>query len=51
MAAARKVIATCAVTGSGHTSTMSPYLPCTPDEIAWQSVAAAEACRQAFEPP
>jgi uncharacterized protein (DUF849 family) len=43
MAAARKVIVTCAVTGSGHTPTMSPYLPCTPDEIAQQSVAAAEA--------
>jgi uncharacterized protein (DUF849 family) len=41
--AARKVIITCAVTGSVHTPTMSPYLPITPDEIARESVAAAEA--------
>ena len=27
----RKVIITCAVTGSVHTPTMSPYLPITPD--------------------
>ncbi|NNE60190.1 MAG: 3-keto-5-aminohexanoate cleavage protein [Woeseia sp.] len=38
-----KVIITCAVTGSIHTPTMSPHLPVTPDEIASQSVAAAEA--------
>ncbi len=38
-----KVIITCAVTGSIHTPTMSPHLPVTPDEIAEQSVAAAEA--------
>ncbi len=31
---ARKVIITCAVTGSIHTPTMSPYLPVTPAEIA-----------------
>ena len=43
MTKARKVIITCAVTGSGHTPTMSPYLPCTPDEIAHDSVAAAGA--------
>jgi uncharacterized protein (DUF849 family) len=43
MAAARKVIITCAVTGSIHTPTMTPYLPLTPDEIAKDSVAAAEA--------
>ncbi len=41
--ASRKVIITCAVTGSIHTPTMSPHLPLTPDEIAEQSVAAAEA--------
>lgn len=41
--AARKVIITCAVTGSIHTPTMSPYLPVTPDEIATQAIAAAEA--------
>ena len=38
-----KVIITCAVTGSIHTPTMSPHLPITPDEIADQSIAAAEA--------
>jgi uncharacterized protein (DUF849 family) len=40
---ARKVIITCAVTGSVHTPTMSPYLPVTPDEIAAEAIAAAEA--------
>ena len=30
----RKVIITCAVTGSVHTPSMTPYLPITPDEIA-----------------
>ena len=40
---AGKVIITCAVTGSIHTPTMSDYLPITPDEIAEQSIAAAEA--------
>lgn len=39
----RKVIITCAVTGSVHTPTMSPHLPITPDDIAEQAVAAAEA--------
>lgn len=39
----RKVIITCAVTGSIHTPTMSPHLPCTPEEIAEQAIAAAEA--------
>lgn len=38
-----KVIITCAVTGSIHTPTMSPYLPVTPDEITEQGVAAAKA--------
>ncbi len=38
-----KVIITCAVTGSIHTPSMSPHLPLTPDEIAEQSIAAAEA--------
>lgn len=42
-AAANKVIITCAVTGSIHTPTMSPYLPITPDEVAEQAIAAAEA--------
>ncbi|MDX1498992.1 MAG: 3-keto-5-aminohexanoate cleavage protein [Woeseiaceae bacterium] len=38
-----KVIITCAVTGSIHTPTMSPYLPVTPEEITEQGIAAAEA--------
>ena len=41
--AGRKVIITCAVTGSIHTPTMTPYLPITPDEIARASIEAAEA--------
>jgi uncharacterized protein (DUF849 family) len=43
MAERRKVIITCAVTGSIHTPTMSPHLPITPAEIAEQSIGAAEA--------
>jgi uncharacterized protein (DUF849 family) len=39
----RKVIITCAVTGSIHTPTMSPHLPITPDQIADAAVGAAEA--------
>ena len=39
----RKVIITCAGTGSIHTPTMSPHLPYTPNDIADQAVAAAEA--------
>ncbi len=38
-----KIIITCAVTGGAHTPTMSDALPCTPSEIADQSIAAAEA--------
>ena len=38
-----KVIISCAVTGSIHTPTMSPYLPLTPDEVATQAIDAAEA--------
>ncbi len=38
-----KVIITCAVTGGIHTPTMSDALPITPDEIAQQSIEAAEA--------
>ena len=41
--AQHKVIITCAVTGSIHTPTMSPYLPVTPDQIAEQAIEAAEA--------
>ena len=43
MAAADKVIITCAVTGSIHTPTMSPHLPITPDDIAEASIGAWEA--------
>ena len=39
----RKVIITCAVTGSIHTPTMSPHLPVTPDQIAHSAIEAAEA--------
>ncbi len=43
MAKDGKVIITCAVTGSIHTPTMSEYLPITPNEIATDAIAAAEA--------
>jgi 3,5-dioxohexanoate:acetyl-CoA acetone transferase len=43
MAKSGKVIITCAVTGSIHTPTMSPYLPITPAEVANQAIGAAEA--------
>jgi uncharacterized protein (DUF849 family) len=43
MAAQRKVIITCAVTGAIHTPSMSPYLPITPDEIAEAAIGAAKA--------
>ena len=43
MAKTRKVIISCAVTGSIHTPSMSPHLPVTPDEIAEAAIAAAEA--------
>src|SRR5688500_7837832 len=41
--ASRKVVITCAITGSIHTPSMSPHLPVTPAEIADAAVAAAEA--------
>ena len=40
---AGKVIITCALTGSGHTPSMSPYLPYTVSDLVDQGVAAAEA--------
>jgi uncharacterized protein (DUF849 family) len=43
MAEQRKVIITCAVTGAGHTPTMSPALPYTVEDIVSQSIAAVEA--------
>ena len=39
---ARKAIITCAVTGSLHTPTMSPYLPITAEEIADAAIGAVE---------
>ncbi|MBO9436447.1 3-keto-5-aminohexanoate cleavage protein [Ruegeria sp. R13_0] len=38
-----KILISCAITGSIHTPSMSPHLPVTADEIAAQSVEAAEA--------
>jgi len=43
MASKRKVVITCAVTGSIHTPTMSPHLPITAQEIADAAIGAAEA--------
>jgi uncharacterized protein (DUF849 family) len=43
MRKSRKVIITCAPTGSIHTPSMSPHLPVTPDEIARAAIEAAEA--------
>lgn len=42
-ASKKKVIISCALTGSIHTPTMSDALPVTPDEIVEQGVGAAEA--------
>lgn len=39
----RKVILTCAITGSIHTPSMSPHLPVTPEQIAQEAIAAAKA--------
>src|SRR4029453_14776182 len=43
MAGPQKVIITCALTGSGHTPSMSPYLPYTVEDVVEQGAAAAEA--------
>jgi uncharacterized protein (DUF849 family) len=43
MATSNKVIITCAVTGSIHTPTMSPFLPITPEQIAEAAIGAVEA--------
>jgi uncharacterized protein (DUF849 family) len=43
MRKSKKIIMTCAVTGSVHTPSMSPYLPITPDQITAEAIAAAEA--------
>jgi uncharacterized protein (DUF849 family) len=39
----RKVVVTCAVTGSGDTTRISPHVPVTPEQIAREGLAAAEA--------
>ena len=39
----RKIIISCAITGSVHTPTMSEYLPITPSQIVDSAVEAAEA--------
>ncbi len=39
----RSVIVTCAVTGAIHTPSMSPHLPVTPEQIATEAIAAAQA--------
>jgi hypothetical protein len=41
-----KIIITCAVTGSIHTPSMSPYLPVTAEEIAEQAIGAAKRARR-----
>jgi uncharacterized protein (DUF849 family) len=38
-----KVIITCAITGSIHTPSMSPYLPVTPNDLVDSALEAAEA--------
>jgi len=43
MRKADKVIISCAITGSIHTPSMSPYLPVTAEDIAAQALGAAEA--------
>ena len=39
----RKVVVTCAVTGSGDTTRLNPAVPVTPAEIAREALAAADA--------
>src|SRR5690242_1544389 len=41
--AARKVIISCAITGSIHIPSQTPYLPITPDQIAESAIGAANA--------
>jgi uncharacterized protein (DUF849 family) len=43
MAVSQKVIITCAITGSGHTPSMSPHLPYTVEQVVEQGIAAAAA--------
>jgi len=39
----RKVVINCAITGSIHVPSLSPYLPITPEQITTEAVSAAEA--------
>jgi uncharacterized protein (DUF849 family) len=41
--ASSKTIISCAITGAIHVPAQTPHLPCTPEEIAEQAIAAAEA--------
>jgi uncharacterized protein (DUF849 family) len=41
--APRKIVISCAVTGSIHTPSMSPHLPVTAQQIAESALGAAEA--------
>ena len=43
MAVSQKVIITCAITGSGHTPSMSRHLPYTVEQVVEQGIAAAAA--------
>ncbi len=43
MKSSKKVIISCAVTGSIHTPSMSEHLPISPEEIACQAIAASKA--------
>ena len=43
MDSTNKIIITCAITGSIHPPSMSPYLPVSPEEIAEAGIAAVEA--------
>ena len=43
MMRSNKAIITCAITGSIHTPSMSPYLPITPEQIAQEAIAASKA--------
>lgn len=43
MRKSKKVIVSCAITGSIHTPTMSPFLPVAPERIGAEAIAAAKA--------
>jgi len=50
MRRSKKVILTCAPTGSIHTPSMSPYLPITAEQIAQSAIEAAEAGATGLHP-